>query len=61
MKLLQNSKLESVSAALCVNTGDCILNGRSVHTLHQLFLLQLRNECDYYKTLTVATSFYVIL
>ena len=31
MKLLQNSKLESVSAALCVNTGDCILNGRSVN------------------------------
>lgn len=28
MKLLQNSKLESISAALCVNAGDCVLNGR---------------------------------
>ena len=30
MKLLQNSKLESIGAALCVNAGDCVLNGRSV-------------------------------
>ena len=36
MKLLQNSKLESVSAALCVNTGDCILNGRYVVYTHHI-------------------------
>ncbi|XP_064394871.1 repressor of RNA polymerase III transcription MAF1 homolog [Halichondria panicea] len=28
MKLLENAKLDSISSALCMNTGDCTINGR---------------------------------
>lgn len=41
MKLLQNSKLESISASLCVNTGDCVLNGRSVSVKFTQYVFSL--------------------
>ena len=30
MKLLENAKLDSISSALCMNTGDCTITGRWV-------------------------------
>lgn len=48
MKLLQNSKLESISAALCVHASDCTLNGRCDCTVHVTYsgILVTKNECD---------------